>query len=218
MSNVLIVGGGPISQSQLRAELVEEPDLIIAADRGGSYLVELGTFPQVLLGDFDSLPEPVLQQMRAAKVEIKSFSVNKDYTDLELALDFAIKRGASRIHILGGLGERIDHTLGNIGLLLKPLALGIETHLMDESHDIVVTKDYLRLKRKPGWAVSLIPLSLKVTGITTTGLVYQLTKADLFFQSTRGIHNEFNKETASIEVGEGILIVICFQEIKQFSH
>ncbi|HBF36864.1 MAG TPA: thiamine diphosphokinase [Firmicutes bacterium] len=212
MLNVLIVGGGPIDLAQLKSEMASKPELIIAADRGGSYLWEIGAFPHVLLGDFDSLSKTVLSEMKAANVGIQVFSPKKDFTDLELALDLAIKRGVDSIRILGGLGNRLDHTLGNIGLLLRPLALGIETHLLDEYHDIVLIKDAIKLKRKPGWAVSLIPLSQKVTGITTTGLLYPLTQAELYLHSARGIHNELTGESAYIKVDEGILIVVCFRE------
>jgi thiamine pyrophosphokinase len=211
MKNVLIVGGGPINLAQLKSELELTPTLIIAADRGGAYLNELAVLPMVLIGDFDSLSPETSRSMVEAGVEVKAFPVVKDYTDLELAVDLALERGATGIHILGGLGGRIDHTLGNIGLLLKALDQDIEAHLMDCGHDILVIKDRITLTKRPGWAVSLIPLSLKASGITTTGLAYQLNKADLLFQSTRGIHNEFIAETATVELTQGTLMVITFK-------
>ena len=212
MLNVLIVGGGPIHFAQLKSEMAAQPDFIIAADRGGSYLRKIGAFPHVLLGDFDSLSQADLSAIKEAKVEIQSFSPYKDFTDLELALDLALRKGADKIRILGGLGSRLDHTLGNIGILLKPLALGIETHLLDEFHDIILIKDSIELKNRPGWAVSLIPLSQRVTGVTTTGLLYPLTQAELCLNSGRGIHNEFTDESASIKIDGGTLIVVCFKE------
>jgi thiamine pyrophosphokinase len=124
----------------------------------------------------------------------------------------ALKKGATRIRILGGLGGRLDHTLGNIGLLLRTLEQGVETHSLDSTHDIMVTVSKLSLKKKPGWSVSLIPLTLKVLGVTTTGLAYKLDKAELFIDSTRGIHNEFIEETATVEVTDGVLLVICFRD------
>lgn len=209
---VLIVGGGPVHLPQLRQELATKPDLVIAADYGGSYFSEVGFLPQVLLGDFDSLPKPVLDQMTASNIKINSFPTHKDYTDLELAIDFALTKEPEQIRILGGLGNRLDHTLGNIGMLQKPLSRGVEAHLLDESHDIFLLKDFIQLRRKAGWAVSLIPLSPIVTGVTTAGLLYPLTNADLYLDSGRGIHNEFIEETASIKLDEGTLIIICFRE------
>jgi thiamine pyrophosphokinase len=210
---VLIVGGGPVSLVQLESELALQPDLVLAADRGAAYLQELAALPQTLIGDFDSLPQKTLAEMVTAGVEIKSFEVTKDFSDLELALDLAVAKGATRIDILGGLGGRIDHTLANIGLLLKPMEQGIETHLLDPAHDITVAKDFLEIEAKPGWAVSLIPLTTKVLGVTTTGLKYKLDNAVLWIQNTRGIHNEFVTNTASIRLTEGVLAVICFQDV-----
>jgi thiamine pyrophosphokinase len=211
MKNVLIVGGGPITLAQLKFELELKPELIIAADRGGAYLKELAVLPTVLIGDFDSLPPETHQSIVAAGVEVKAFAVTKDYTDLELAVDLALERGATRINILGGLGGRIDHTLGNIGLLLKALDQDVEAHLLDPGHDILVIREGMTLKKRLGWAVSLIPLSLKASGITTKGLAYKLDNADLLFQSTRGIHNEFMAETATVELTQGVLMIIVFK-------
>lgn len=210
----LIVGGGPVHLPQLEQELASKPDLVIAADYGGSYFAKLGIYPNILLGDFDSLSKTVLTQMNEAHVEINSFPTHKDYTDLELAIDFALIRGTQQVRILGGLGNRLDHTLGNIGLLLKLLSKSIEAHLLDEFHDIFLTENTAQIINKPGWAVSLIPLTQKVTGVTTEGLLYPLTNAELYLDSCRGIHNEFTEEKAMIKVDEGILIVVCFQEVQ----
>jgi thiamine pyrophosphokinase len=211
MKNALIVGGGPVDIRQLQSELADKPAILVAADRGGSYLAELSILPDTLIGDFDSLSEPILRQMSQAGVVLKSYPAAKDYTDLELALDYALENGATAIRIIGGLGGRIDHSLGNIGLLLRALERGVEAHLIDIATDIVLTAGVITIKRKPGWAVSLIPLSLSVTGVTTTGLAYGLEQAELRLQSTRGIHNEFMAETATVEISGGILMVICFQ-------
>ena len=210
---VLIVGGGPVRFPQLEQELATKPDLVIAADYGGSYFAKMGIFPHVLMGDFDSLSKTDLNQLAASPVEVITFPTHKDYTDLELALDFALARKPKQVRILGGLGNRLDHTLGNIGLLLKPLSAKVEAHLLDEFHDIFLLKNsVIKIKNKPGWALSLIPLSQKVTGVTTSGLLYPLSNAELNLNSGRGIHNEFSKEIASIQVNEGTLIIICFRE------
>jgi thiamine pyrophosphokinase len=210
---VLIVGGGPVSLVQLQSELALKPDLVLAADRGAEYLQQLSALPQTLIGDFDSLARETLTDMATAGVEIRTFEVTKDFSDLELALDLAVVKGATRIDILGGLGGRIDHTLANIGLIVKPMELGIETHLLDPSHDITAVKDFLEIEARPGWAVSLIPLTTKVSGVTTTGLKYKLDNALLWIQNTRGIHNEFVTDKAVIRLTEGVLAVICFQDL-----
>jgi thiamine pyrophosphokinase len=212
MKHALIVGGGPVDLNQLSLELANHPDLIIAADSGGKYLLELGVLPEVLVGDNDSIPEETRVQLIAGGIEVRDFPPEKDQTDLELALDLVLSRGAKYITIVGGLGRRIDHTLGNIGLLVKALEAGAEAHLLDPGHDITVVNHRAFFRKKPGWAVSLIPLTPKVSGVTTHGLVYGLHNEELFFYHSRGIHNQFSDQAASVELTHGILLIVCFQE------
>lgn len=212
MKRTLIVGGGPVNTWQLKQELARRPDLIIAADYGGYYLDELGIIPEVLMGDFDSLSVPLVDKLMNAGANIIPFPPRKNKTDMELAFDLAITEGSTRIDILGGLGRRLDHTLSNCGLFIKALAQKVELHLLDEYHDITATDHSVVLSKKPGWAVSLIPLTGKAGGVSTTGLLYPLDRADLFFEKSLGIHNEFVAETATVQVAEGILLIVLFKE------
>ncbi len=211
MKRILVVGGGPINQAYLKSQLVTGAELIIAADKGGAYILKAGYRPNLLIGDFDSLDYSIVQELKKAGTEILSYPAAKDQTDLELAIDLAVKKNPDRIDIIGGLGGRLDHTLGNIGLLLRALENNIEAHLLSEDHDITVINKEMVLKREPGWAVSLIPLTMKVIDVTTSGLAFKLEKAVLYSHNTRGIHNEFAEETAKIELTQGILMVICFK-------
>ncbi len=209
---VLLVGGGLIDLGQLSCELANSPDMVIAADAGGKHLSNIGYIPHVLVGDFDSLSKNLVQKMNEAGVEIFTYPIAKDQTDMELAIDLALARGATIIRIIGGLGGRIDHTLGNIGLLLKAYQSGVAAYLVDSWQEITLTGDRIELQNKPGRGVSLIPLTFKVSGITTTGLKFPLIGADLTFCQTRGIHNEFTQDIATISLEEGILLIVSFQE------
>lgn len=212
MKRVLIVGGGELDRKLLSHELADGPDLVIAADAGGRYLMELGTLPQVLVGDFDSLAPDIVQKMKKAGVELLIYPAAKDETDMELAVDLAITRGATEIRILGGIGGRLDHTLGNIGLLLKAYQKGVAASLVDLYQELIITDNRIELRSQPGKAVSLIPLTPKVTGVTTHGLKYPLDGAELYFSQTRGIHNEFVGDTATVSLADGILLLITFSE------
>ena len=217
MTSVLIVGGGPLDMDQLKAELSRKPDFIVCADRGGGYLLELGLYPDILVGDFDSLPAQQLyllsKAQENARTAIRQYPSAKDQTDMELAMDLALDRVPESIRILGGLGGRIDHTLGNIGLLLRALSSGVEAHLLDPKHDLTVTDKKIDLRKQgEDWSVSLVPLTRVVHGVTTVGLKYPLLSESLFLDKTRGIHNEFLDENVTIELKEGILLVVCFRE------
>ncbi|NLW48099.1 MAG: thiamine diphosphokinase [Firmicutes bacterium] len=212
MGWVLIVGGGALDKDQLSRELTNKPDLVIAADSGAKSLLDQGYFPQILVGDFDSLASDLVQKMSKAKIELFTYPTAKDETDMELAVDLALDRGASEIRILGGTGGRLDHTLGNVGLLLKAYQKGVVAYLVDLWQEVTLTGSRIELQGQPGLGVSLIPLTLKVEGVTTTGLKYPLIGADLYFHRTRGIHNEFVQDVAAVSLTEGILLVISLSE------
>jgi thiamine pyrophosphokinase len=214
LAQILIVGGGPVDPGQLRMELNAAPQFIVAADRGGRYLREARRWPELLVGDFDSLDEAELAAFQAAGVTLRSFPPEKDWTDLELALDAALEKAIPAIRILGGLGGRLDHTLSNIGLLVKAFERGANAVLLDPTNElnIVGPGQPLQLKKRDGWAVSLIPLSAKASGVTTAGLAFPLHEATLFFSGTRGIHNCFNAGEARVEVAGGILLAHLFRE------
>jgi thiamine pyrophosphokinase len=211
MKQAIIIGGGPVSLSQLKDELQTRPDLLIAADHGAEYLLDLGVFPDILIGDLDSLSPEALKRIRQQGIIPKIYPAQKDQTDLELALDQAIAYGMNRIKILGGLGNRLDHTFGNTGLLIKALKHGIEAHLLDPYHDLTVMNQKIILPKKAGWAVSLVPLTETVKGVTTSGLAYPLNHEDLKIDATRGLHNEFAASQATVEIDGGFLLVICFR-------
>jgi thiamine pyrophosphokinase len=209
----LIVAGGPVSVTQLETEVAKGPELIIAADSGGKYLLDLGVLPDLLVGDFDSLAPEELRRMEAAGVKKENFPSQKDETDLELSLEYAWRGGITDLTILGGLGgSRLDHTLANIGLLLAAQRRGISARLIDPAREVMLVGAKRVFPYRPGWALSLIPLTAEVRGINTRGLAYPLRNETLYFGSGRGVHNRFELPEAVVEVGEGILLAIGFRE------
>lgn len=211
MKHGLIVGGGPVDLELLREELVPWPDLVIGADGGGESLVNAGRFPDVLIGDYDSLRPEVLERIKKTETEIFQYPPAKDQTDLELAVGLAIERGCRTLTILGGTGDRLDHTLGNIGLLVQALRKNVAARLVDSMHEIVVIDQAIELTAREGWAVSLIPLTPVVSRVTTSGLLFPLLNEDLFFEYPRGIHNEFLVTKANVSIRDGLLAVILFK-------
>ena len=86
-------------------------DYVIAADRGYDSLMAYGVNPDLVVGDFDSLGEvpnhPNVIQLPA----------EKDDTDMVFALRQGLDLGYRRFVMLGGVGGRLEHTLGNLQLL-----------------------------------------------------------------------------------------------------
>ena len=77
--------------------------------------------------------------------------------------------------------------------------------MMDRSH---TGRKVLEKNREKKEYISLIPYTEKVTGITLTGFKYPLTNETLEIGISRGISNELLERTGTIEIKEGILMVV----------
>src|SRR4051812_39201193 len=108
---VVVIGGGPLAACAARA--VDPEALVIGADSGLDHAVEAGLRPSVLIGDLDSVSAGGRMWAYAHDVAIEEFAVDKDVTDTGLALAAAADAAdATDLLLLGGTGDRLDHTLG----------------------------------------------------------------------------------------------------------
>jgi thiamine pyrophosphokinase len=85
-------------------------DLVLAADGGANLCQAWGWPVDTVVGDMDSVDAAVRRQLEAQGTPFVVSPVDKDETDLELALRLALQRGATELVIAGALGARIDHT------------------------------------------------------------------------------------------------------------
>jgi thiamine pyrophosphokinase len=89
---------------------------VIAADSGLALAPILGCTVDLVVGDLDSVDPDQLAAARAAGAEVERHPVDKDRTDLAIALDVAMSRSPDRITVVGGHGGRLDHLLANAAL------------------------------------------------------------------------------------------------------
>lgn len=186
--------------------------MVICADGGLRHTAPLGVKPDAVVGDLDSAPADLIQTAIRQGAEVHRYPPEKDQTDTELALDLAVKSGAAEVIMLGCLGERLDHSLGNLFLLPRLVNLGLRAFLVNENNQVVITKDRVAVSGCPGHYLSLIPLTPEVSGIKTTGLKYPLNGETLKWGEARGISNQFLFGAAEISVGEGWLMVIVARD------
>ncbi len=118
---IVIAAGGWIRKPSLLKSIVTKEDFIIAADGGLVHLEEAGFHPNILIGDLDSLEEKERQKVGERGIRIPAHSKEKDDTDTELAIQHALSIDPEEILVVGGIGDRLDHTLSNVGLLLYGL-------------------------------------------------------------------------------------------------
>jgi len=183
-------------------------DFIIAVDGGLKYIDKLGIKPNLLIGDFDSATWGLLKKY--SNIDTLEYPSKKDFTDLELAISFAIEQGATEIILFGALGGRIDHAMANIYSMIKPIKKGIKTWICADNEDIfLINADAeIELFYKKGTILSLLPLTLEVLGINTLNLEYTLINAALQVGTSLGLSNIFTDEKAEISVTSGILAII----------
>ena len=208
----LIVSGGYASD-EFVSETIRRGgfEVVMAADSGLDFLYRTGIMPDVIVGDFDSVKSDALDYFREFEhIEMCMLNPEKDDTDTEFAIREAIRRGASKITIVGGTGTRIDHVLGNICLLGIGLEENVKIVLLDEHNRIRMIDKPLVLKKEEqyGKYISLVPYSDRVTGVTLTGLKYPLTDYTMGGFNSLGISNEIVSDEASISLSSGQLIVI----------
>ena len=137
MKAVLIGGGNEPSKDILNEEL-KDAELLICADGGANCLYKYKIIPQYLLGDFDSINKTILEFYKGKDCCIEIYSKDKEYTDSEICFNKALELNATEITMLGFTGNRLDHFIGNLGLLLRCTTLGIHGVIRDNNNKILI--------------------------------------------------------------------------------
>ncbi len=183
-------------------------DLVIAADSGLAHALALGVHVDLVIGDLDSVDPDHLDAAVADGAVVERHPAAKDATDLELALDAALDRGATAIHVVGVGGGRFDHFLTNVLLLAAPryARARVDAHV-GGSH-VTVVHEHADLDGTPGGLCSLVPLGGPAVGVLTDGLRYPLRRETLPPGTTRGVSNEFLEARAAVSLASGVLLAI----------
>jgi len=206
---VVILAGGAWTEADGLGSSLESADYVIAADGGFARATALGIDVDEVVGDLDSLDEGTRGRLAAATgMTVRRYATDKDWTDLELALDTALQRSPAEIVVLGALGGRVDHEMTNVHLLEKGLAAGVPVVLVAGRETIRLTDGDLVLNDAAiGDCVSLVPLSATAV-VTTTGLRFSLHQERLERAASRGVSNVVAERSVRITVDGGIVAVI----------
>ena len=180
-----------------------EGALILAADGGLAYCDAYGLSPTLAIGDFDSLgriPEGV---------EVIRHPVEKDDTDMALAVSEARLRGADEIFLLGALGGRLDHTLANITLLRARSRAGCASYILGERETLTVigAGERLTFSGEPDGVFSLFALTDRAI-LSVSGAQYPLCSGTLYASPALGVSNHFQKTKAEITVESGEVLLV----------
>jgi thiamine pyrophosphokinase len=187
---------------------------VIAADGGAARCLAAGVRPDIVVGDFDSLPVAALARLRELGVEVRTASPDKDESDMELCLLVALERAVTRVTILGALGiVRPEHSFANLLLLADPRFDDLDVAIVGYGSRTwrIGTSDgpgEARVKGGPGDHVSLLPLDARVEGVRTDGLRFPLHEESLPLGPSRGLSNELLGDDAHVTTRRGRLLVV----------
>jgi thiamine pyrophosphokinase len=205
---IFIFANGILRAGQTVKTMIGPDDGLIAADGGGKHLDQLGLIPDYVIGDLDSISPRLLKKFKKQGSTVLKYSVDKDETDLELALSLAVSLGAKELWVVAALGGRLDQTLGNLGLLDLAALQPLKVRLEDGLEEVWLIHEQTEIDGKVGDGVSLIPWKSVVTGVKTEGLKYPLNHETLFPEKTRGISNVLTQNTATVSIDSGLLLCI----------
>jgi thiamine pyrophosphokinase len=208
---IVVIGGDPPDPRVV--DRLPTGVTVIAADSGLDHAVALGLSTDVVIGDLDSVSAEAVEHAADAGTIVHRHDPDKDATDTELAIEAAIASGHTHLVIVSGGGGRLDHLLGSLMLLARPLDGRIEAWIGTAHVDVVHGPGSVDVDAASGAVVSLVPLGGVARGITTTGLRWSLADDDLDWRATRGISNELLTDTATVSVATGTLAVIVPQAL-----
>ena len=209
MKKALIVAGAPTDLSEKRIrELLAGSPTVIAVDSGAHVVHALGALPTVVVGDLDSADPDVIADLATAGVEISNAPVEKDETDLLLALEWAEAHCVEELEVIGVTGGRIDHFLAAFGDLARHAHL--RPTIRESDFDIYFLTPEARgeLRSPDAQDLSAIAL-LGEAAVSIGGCAYALDRDVLQPLSGLGVSNIAREGACpSVVVHEGVVAVM----------
>ena len=203
MGRCVIVGGADINNYAFIREKLRADDYVIFCDSGLKHLENLQVLPSLIVGDFDSHENPHLD------VETIVLPCEKDDTDTVFAVKEAIKRGFDDFVLIGVVGARLDHTLGNMSILLYLDSLGKKGCIIDDYSEMEIISDNPVSVSDRYSFFSLLNITGCAKGITITGAKYPLVDGEITCEYQYGVSNEvLPGQTAVVSIKEGKLLLI----------
>ncbi|PID28018.1 MAG: thiamine diphosphokinase [Candidatus Cloacimonadota bacterium] len=177
---------------------------LIAVDGGADLLIELGEKPDLMTGDFDSVSRKANELFR--DVKRLEFPAEKDFTDTELAIEYAYENNFREIIAINSLNGRPDQIYGLLSHFRYAKKKNIDLLISDTVNHIFTVRKSEIINLDINSTVSLIPLTEEAEVVSTSGLKYPLSNEKLYNYKNRGISNVAIKEEIKIETKKGILL------------
>ena len=189
---------------------IDVPDdaLVVAADGGLGEANRLGVAVDLLVGDLDSASPADVESFEARGGDVRRHPVDKDATDLDLAITEAIVAGVGHVVVVGGDGGRLDHLLANAVMLASSRYAAVDVDAVLGSSLLHVVRGRREITGVADELISLLALGGPARGVRTEGLRWGLDGAVLEPGSSLGVSNRFVANRAAIEVAEGVVLAV----------
>ncbi len=209
MRRCVIVGGATINNYKILEKYLNTDDYYIFCDSGLNHLSNMNIQPNLIVGDFDSHKCP------ETNIETIVLPCEKDDTDTVFAVKEGIKRGFDEFVLIGVVGQRFDHTFGNISILCMLDSLGKQAILIDDYSEMEIVSDKPKFIDDTFAYFSLLNISGVANGIYIENAKYNLENATITSEYQYGVSNEVLKNRVSkVYLKEGRLLLVKVFNLK----
>ena len=203
MKRCVIVGGGEINNVSAIKKYLSENDFYIFCDSGLFHKKKLDISPNLIVGDFDSHEKP------ETNIETIVLPREKDDTDTVFAVKEGIKRGFTNFLLLGVCGGRLDHTLGNVSILLMLHSKGMTGKIVDDYSEMEILDSETKYIDNSFSYFSLLNIDGTCRGVNEKNAKFPLENAEITSEYQYGISNEpLPGKGAEVNVKEGRALLI----------
>ena len=208
MKRCVVVAAGMILDYKRAKSFFKPEDFFIFCDGGLTHAKALEVKPSVIVGDFDSCDSDTLAQWKDS-CEIVRLPREKDDTDTLFAVKLALERGYDNFLLLGAMGGRFDHAIGNVSILLYLNELGKKALLVDDYSVMQIAgKQTLYIDENCSY-FSVLTVAGSVSGVNIKNAKYPLENASLSSDFQLGISNEvLPGKIAEVSVENGRVLVV----------
>lgn len=219
-NTVVIIGDGRFPKTEYPRYLIRNADFIICCDgalskfiRNSESIFGERRLPDIVVGDMDSLSPALKKKHSDIIVKIDE----QEHNDQTKAFRWAMEnlQGISQIYILGATGEREDHTIGNMSLLMEYARTydlektGINVEMVSDHATIFAVTDTFEMECGEGRRISIFTpdnsLRIRSTGLEwpTDGVVF-----DNWWKATL---NRASQDTVRLEFSHRSIALIMME-------
>ncbi len=204
----VIVGGAVIGDYGFIRSLLREDDFFVYCDSGLRHMAGLRASPGLIVGDFDSYTGPL------PDAETIVLPREKDDTDTVYAAKEALRRGFGDFLLIGVVGERQDHTIANISILLYLDSLGKRGLIADDRSEMLIVSEKPVMIRGDWAFFSLLSIAGPARGITVRGAKYPLENGEIGPDYQYGVSNEvLPGRICEVSVKNGRLLLVLVRAL-----